>query len=229
MRWTGLLLLGLTQACDVPVIRPTEIGIGDAVAPSGDAGCPQGVVVAATNQTQSANIGVMSLTGQVLSPSVLSTASHAPGLTAALGGDLAFASTFSSNTEVVVIDRHPGGVLTWLDLRTATVRAQLSVATGFPANPHDYVPLSNDKAYVTRFDANANPGRQVYDAGSDVLIVDPSTPAIVGRIDVATALPRSSDAFVHPDRARRVRDKVLLVAPFYDAAYDYSGPDRGHA
>ncbi len=221
MNTKTLLLFGLLQACDVPIIRPTEVGLGDGSTKlNNDAGCPQGLVVAATDLSQSTNIGLMSTSGQVLSPSIISTASHAPGLTVALGGDIAFPSSPASGGEIVILDRYPRSVLTWVNLDTATVRTQLSVATGFSANPHDYVSIRSDKAYVPRFDPNANPGREAYDAGSDVLIIDPSVPSIVGRIDISAALPKQSSYFVHPDRARLVGDRVYLVVPYYDSTYD---------
>ncbi len=221
MKAVLLLLFGLIQACDVPVIRPDESGLGDAgESVQSDGGCPRGLIVAATDLSQSANIGLMTLSGQVLSQSIISTASHAPELTTALGGDIAFPSTSTSGSEIIVLDRTPTSVLTWVNLDTANVRAQLSVATGFSANPHDYVPILTNKVYVSRFDSNANPGQQAFDGGSDVLIVDPSIPSITGRIDLAGALPQSGNYFVHPDRARSVGNRVYIVLPYYDPAFN---------
>ena len=45
----------------------------------------------------------------------------------------------------MVINRSPAAFITWVDLETATVRAQLNVGTGFEANPYDYIPLTTDK------------------------------------------------------------------------------------
>jgi hypothetical protein len=221
MRLWILLAASLIQACDVPVRKPTETGLGDAALDTpNDAGCPRGLVVAATDLSQSANIGLASITGEVLSASIISTASFPAGFTTALGGDIAFPSMPASGDEVVILDRFPRSVVTWVNLATTVVRSQLSVATGFPANPHDYVPVSPRKAYVTRFNSNADPGREPYDTGGDLLIVDPSIPAIMGRVDVAGPLPKSAGFTAHPDRAVLVDGRVYVVLPYYDTAYN---------
>jgi hypothetical protein len=221
MRIRTVLALVLIQACDVPVNRPRETGLGDAASmvPNGE-GCPRGLVVAATDLSQSANIGLASTSGEMLSPSIVSTASLPTGFTTALGGDIAFPSTPSSGDDVVILDRYPRSVLTWVNLATAVVRSQLSVATGFSANPHDYVPVSQRKAYVTRFNSNADPGREPYDAGGDLLSIDPSIPSITGRVDVAGSFPKSAGFTVHPDRALQVGSRVYVVLPYYDPAYN---------
>jgi hypothetical protein len=113
--------------------------------------------------------------------------------------------------------------LTWVNIDTANVRAQLSVATGFLANPHDYVPILANKVYVSRFDPNTDSGQQPFDSGSDILIIDPGVPIITGRIDVVAAMPKFASFVVHPDRARMVGNRVYAVLPYYDLAYN-AGP-----
>lgn len=209
----GMFLLVI--ACDVPIVHPNEQGAAS------------GLVVAATDEVQSANIGIMDSSGFVLSSSVISTASVKADFSTALGGDLAFPSTVSDSTVLVILDRYPGSVITWLDVSTPkpTVRAQLSVATGFAANLHDYVPYWPTKVFATRFDSNSSPGQEPFDSGGDLLMIDPTTPQpkITGRIDVAARLPKGNPYFAHPDRARLLPDgKLYVVVPFYDARH-YSG------
>ena len=212
-------VLGLVTACDVPVLRPNEVGVGNA----------SGLVVAATDEVESSNIGLMDSSGFVLSSSVISTASVKAGFSTALGGDLAFPSMVSNSTELVILDRYPSSVITWLDVSTAKVRTQLSVATGFAANLHDYVPYSADKVFVTRFDSNSTPGHEPFDTGGDLLVIDPTTdpttpqPQITGRVDIAAGLPAGNQNFAHPDRARLLPDgKLYVVVPYYDVRH-YSG------
>jgi hypothetical protein len=212
-------VLGLITACDVPVLRPNEVGVGDA----------SGLVVAATDEVQASNIGLMDSSGFVLSSSVISTASVKAGDSTALGGDLAFPSMVSNSAELVILDRYPGSVITWLDVSTAKVRTQLSVATGFAANLHDYVPYSPTKVFATRFDSNSAPGQEPFDSGGDLLVIDPTTdptkpqPQITGRVDIAAGLPAGNAYFAHPDRARLLPDgKIYVVVPYYDANH-YSG------
>lgn len=221
MKARTLLAIVALHACDVPVIRPNEVGLGYYL--NSTDGCPRGLVIAQTDRSESANIAFASLSGQVLSPSMISSASRNPGLTAALGGDVVFPSMPIEGNELVLIDRYPKGVLTWVNMATAQVRAQLSVATGFLSNPHDYVSLAFDKAYVTRFNPNANAGGEVFDGGSDVLIIDPSLPAITGRIDLFSAFPPNGDFVAHPDRAWLVSGRVYVVIPFYNRPYTSTG------
>jgi len=212
------IILWLIQACDVPVIRPEAVGLGDL----SDAACPRGLAIAATDY-KSTNIGAIDLSGNVLSPSLISSASHSVGLTSALSGDVGFPSTRASGNELVVLDRSLASVITWVNIETATVRAQLSVATGFNANPHDYVSIAPNKAYVTRFGSNSNAGREPYDEGHDILVLDPSIPAIKGRIDAASGLPPYAGYNPSPDCARLAGDRLYVVVPYYDSAY-HAGP-----
>jgi hypothetical protein len=207
---SALIGMGLlATACDVPILHPNEEGA-------------TGLVVAATDEVQAANIGIVDSSGFVRSSSVISTASTKADFSTALGGDLAFPSTVTDSTDLVILDRYPGSVITWLDVSTPkpTVRAQLSVATGFAANLHDYIPYSADKVFVTRFDSNSSPGQEPFDSGGDLLVIDlidPKTPQIVRRVDIASALPAGNQYFAHPDRARLLPDgKIYVVVPYYD-------------
>jgi hypothetical protein len=65
-----------------------------------------------------------------------------------------------------------------------------------------------------------NSGRQPFDTGSDILIIDPSIPGITGRIDIAAATPKYASYVVHPDRARMVENRVYVVLPYYDSTYN---------
>jgi hypothetical protein len=210
MKRSIVCCLWLLSACDVPVLRPGESGTGAAT----------GLVVAATDGSQSANIELLDRSGYVLSPSILSTGSTNAGSSTALSGDLAFPSTPSVSTEIVVLDRYPSSVITWIDASTTPPQVrQFSVATGFAANLRDYVPISDQKAIVTRSDSNINPGRQPFDAGGDLLVIDPSSHEILARIDLKSAMPQSGSYFAHPDRARIVDDKLYVVVPYYDQNY----------
>lgn len=173
-------------------------GNGGAGGASGSGGqpeeCPRGISVINTDY-QSTNVSLMDISGEVLSRSFISSASTLPGLSAPLSGDVTPPSGRAAGDELVLIDRYPASVLTWVNLKTGQVRAQLSVATGFAANPHDYVQVAPDKAYITRYEPNHNSGREAFDAGSDLLIIDPSAAKIVGRVDLMPAMASAGAAF----------------------------------
>jgi hypothetical protein len=125
---------------------------------------------------------------------------------------------------IVLIDRYPNAVLTWVDPATAAVQSQLSVATGFASNPQDYLEVSATKAYVPRFATNPTPGTEPYDAGDDVLVIDPSQPAVVGRVALATA----SDGVYLPRafRLAAVGDVAWVVLQRLDADFSQAGDGR---
>jgi hypothetical protein len=231
-RWAlapaSLLLACAGSGCDVPdharstggvdlEAGPGEVG-GSAGASGRSADCARGFVVVETDYAAT-NVSLLALDGTVRSASFISSGSAPPGLSLALGGDVSVPTLRVSGDELVLLDRYPASVLTWVDLRSASVTGQLSVATGFAANPHDYAELSPTCAYVPRFDANPAPGQQPFDEGNDVLVIDPSVPEIVDRIDLVAAMSGEDERFL-PRAERAVligrRLYVLLGAATVD-------------
>lgn len=218
--WLGMLALG----CNAPEPPPST---GGTDVPAGE--CGRGlVVVHVPDDRASTNVGLLALDGRVLSPSFVSSSTQAVGLSAPLSGDIALPSSLAAGPEIILLDRYPASVLSWVDVATAAVRGQLNVGTGFTANPHDYVELSPTKAYVTRYEANPDPGREPFDAGDDLLIVDPSAPAIVGRIDLPatqTGIPGGFHA--SPSRAVASGGLVYVVLEGYATGFvNGSAPSR---
>jgi hypothetical protein len=204
-----LMSAAFALACDVDPPPPNTGGI-DLDSGDGDgssvATCPRGLVVSSSDY-QSTNVSLIDLAGRVLSPSFISSASTSTGLSAPLSGDVTSPTERASGDEIVLLDRFPASVLTWVDLGSARVRAQLSVRTGFAANPHDYAELDATKAYVSRFEPNFSSGTEAFDQGNDILVTDPSVPSIVDRIDMMPAMAGEDPAYF--PRA----DKLLLVGP----------------
>lgn len=169
---------------------------------------------------QSVSVTLTDLEGEVLSERFIASGSADTGLSAALGGDVVLPTMPSASRELVLIDRTPSGVLTWVDRESAKVRAQLSVATGFASNPHDYVPVSDTKAYVTRFGWNLASGKQKFDAGNDVLVIDPSIPEITGRIDLMSVLEGEPAGFYPAaDRALFAGGKLFVLAVAFNVDF----------
>jgi len=214
--WRSLLLLAaLAVACGAPGVTPDAQGVTGQPGP-----CGRGLVVVQSDY-QSSNVSLLDFAGKVLSPSLLSSSTVSEGFGVRLSGDVVPASSPQTGPEIVLIDRYPAGVLRFVDLARAQVTAELSVATGFRANPQDYLSLAPDRAYVARYESNANAGRQAFDAGGDVLIIDPSLPAITGRIDLTPALAGEATRFSpHPARLLNVAGRIFAVLSAY--ADDYS-------
>ena len=204
----ALLLAG--AACNVP--EPPSPSGGTSEPPGS---CGRGVVVVGSKYENSSNISLVGWDGSVLSESLISSASTKTGLSAPLSGDVVMPTTSSPDDRIVLIDRLAVSVLTWVDVRTAAVTGQLSVGTGFKSNPRDYVPLSERKAYVTRFEPNQQPGAEPNDAGNDILIIDPSARAVTGRIPLESAFAGPPGFFPRADRAVAMGGHVYVVLAGY--------------
>lgn len=195
LRRLALLTAIALLACG-PLDPPPATG-GTAIEPTA---CGRGLVVISSDY-QSTNVSLLDNQAKVLSSSFLSSASSDAGLASALSGDVVPPTTVLTGDELVLIDRYPGAVLSWVNVRTAQVRAQLNTTTGFASNPQDYVPIAENKAYVSRLGTNSQAGSEPFDGGDDILIIDPSRPEIVGRIDLSSVVP---EAGFHPRASRMV-------------------------
>lgn len=195
----GVLLLA---ACNVTAAETT----GGADLPArGD--CPRGLAVVSSDYLSS-EVGVLAPDAEVASSALLSSASSgASNVAAALSGDVTAAGWPGGPNELVLVDRYGTDVLTFMDVKTAEVLAQLAVGTGFDANPQDYLQVSAHKAYVPRLAENPRPGREPHDAGSDLLLVDPALPEIVGSLP----MPRQPGFRPSPSGIARVGDDVLVT------------------
>jgi hypothetical protein len=204
----GLLTIAFGAACDVA--DQTALGGGVDLADSDRA--LRGFAIVNGDFTSS-SISLVSPQGEMQSSGFLSSASSAPGLSAALGGDLVLPSSSVGGHELVIIDRFPAAVLSWVNLETAEVRAQLSVATGYVSNPHDYVQFSASKAFVPRFEPNLMAGLEPFDAGNDVLVVDPASATLVDRIDLTPAFADAPPGFYpRADRAVLAGGRLRVLA-----------------
>ena len=192
--------------------------VPDAQGISSDPGpCGRGLLVVESDY-QSSNVSALGLDGSVLSQSLDSSSTDSGGFGLALSGDVALPSGLQSGPQVVLLDQYPAGVLRFVDLATARVTSELSVATGFRSNPYDYLSLSEHRAYVARYERNPNSGQQAFDQGADILIIDPSLPQITDRIDLAPAMQGEAPGFsAHPAQLMQVSGRVFaLLAAFAD-------------
>ncbi|RLB63183.1 MAG: hypothetical protein DRI90_07435 [Deltaproteobacteria bacterium] len=214
-----LAVVGLL-ACDVPEPPgPT----GGTAEPLGR--CGRGLVVVSSDY-QSTNLSLLDTAGQVLSESFISSASAAAQLSAPLSGDVGMPTEPQLGPELVLLDRYPASVLTWVEVATGTVRAQLNVATGFAANPQDYVKVSESKAYGSRYEGNPAPGAEPFDEGNDVLIIDPRVPEILNRIDLLPAMVDAPGFLPRPNRMVRLEGVIYVLLSGYSADYLDSAPSR---
>jgi hypothetical protein len=186
--WFRTIIVALV-GCNVSSPPRSTGGVThDAGDASGPTTCETGVVIV-TSDFMSTNVALSNLDGTTLSGSFVSSGAAKPGLTLALSGDVDVPAVAPASGHVLLIDRFGTDVLTWMDPVTAAVIKQLPVGTGFQSNPHDYIEVDAQHAFVTRYGSNPTPGKQPFDAGGDVLIVDTSNYAITGRIPIPEENP----------------------------------------
>lgn len=205
----------LAAACDVPTVTPP----GTVDVPDGP--CGHALYVVSTKAYQSTSVGVVGFEGDVLAEAILSSASATTGLSAPLSGDVVAPTMPTRSGDIVLVDRFPAGVLTWMDPTGTRPTRQLAI--GPKTNPYDYVEVSTTRAYVPRFDVNAN-ATDARERGGDVLVVRTDDPAIEASIDVATPVAAAVPGFTpHPGRAVRAGDAVFVLAPTYADGFKQSG------
>jgi hypothetical protein len=190
----------------------------------GDAGaaCERGVVIV-TSDYKSTNIVISSLDGTTQSASFISSAATKPGLSLAISGDVDVPITAPASKRVVLLDRFGTDVVTWMNLADASVLGQLAVGTGFESNPHDYLEVSAAGAYVSRYGTNTTPGQQPFDQGGDLLILDSTKPAVLGRI----AMPEENAALLPcPDGMTWLGGEVVVNLVRFSADFSQAGDGR---
>ena len=161
----------------------------------------------------STSISLLSEDGSLCRDNVLHSGSAPPGLVTALSGDVVPAANLHPDGRIVLLDRYPNAVLTFLDPDDFRPVGQIALGTGFAANPYDVLFVGPGRAYVTRHDTNPSPGREAFDGGGDVRVVDTDRLAIAGRIDMHPLVPSTAPPMTEPrpDRLVRVGDRVFAI------------------
>lgn len=204
----------------------TSIDGSSAEAGASQGAAPNGIVVV-NSDYQSSSISFLDRDGNLLKDGCFNSGSGPLGFTMTLSGDVVLPSQQPLGGDVVIVDRQ-NAALTWLDPVTCTPLRQLAVGTGFASNPHDMVTLSANKAYVSRFEENAKPTPAPgdFDEGDDLLIIDPSQPQILGRIDLKPYAPAGANILPRADRALLAEGKVFVSLNGITADYGSYGVGR---
>jgi hypothetical protein len=211
--WVACLGLGACGSnAEDTTVRDASVSEAAPRTPRIDGGnAPTGIVVVNSNYIDSTSISFLDPDGNLVQDGCFNSGTGATGATPTLSGDVVLPTQLPSGGPVVLIDRDKGyNTLTWLDPATCTPLRQLAVGTGFYSNPHDVVALSASKAYVTRNNENgaATAAADDFDEGDDLLIIDPSQPKILGRIDLKPYAPEG--VLPCADRALLAEGKVFV-------------------
>lgn len=175
----------------------------------------RGVVLINTDYT-SASVALVSFDGQILSSAFTGSGERL------MSGDLAAPTMPVVGDDVVILDR-ANALVSWFDVRKGETRGQFHVdGDERGRNPWDYLPISPEKAYVTRYDRW--PGKTVH---GDVIVVNPKTASVLSPvekripIEPSLTLP-SEDDWVHPARGVVVGDRAYVTVVVATVDYKYS-------
>ncbi len=215
-------LAAISGACEP---SPTEgtggVDLVEQTGPSGQS-CGRGFAVVMSDYV-STSVGVVDLSGETVSGTFISSSSASTKLNAALGGDVVLPSVMGDD-ELVLLDRYPTAVLTFVDWKTARVRGQLDVGQDFASNPQDYLRLDDHHAWVTRANTNPNPDAPALARGDDILVVDPLALTIESSIDLSGV---ASDGYqAQPGRMLRLGEGVVVTLSLEDAAHQSAEDGR---
>lgn len=212
------LLWFVATACGAPRTTLESHGVSVEAGP-----CGRGLVVVESDY-QSSNVSLLDFAGKVLTPSLVSSSTQGMGFGVSLGSDAVPPGSPEPGPRLVLIDRYPAGVLRFVDLSSGQIASELAVGSGFRANPQDYLALSAHEAYVARYEVNPNPGRQAWDQGGDILLIEPSLPQITGRIDLTAAMVDEPSRFsAHPARLVEVNGRIFALLASYANDYAQGG------
>lgn len=227
------LLFGSLSACLDPLAESPPEDDGDDSTPGKpqDGGewteqaNPWAIVVMATDYFSSSVSVLDRERGRVFRENIVHSGSASSGLSVALSGDVVFPRSPNPYNWIVLIDRYPNSVLTFVDPESFTVIGQLNVSTGFASNPRDFLWISERKAYVTRYERNLRPGRQRFDGGDDILIVDPIRREIIGRLALHSYADTEESPLLQarPSQMLRAKGLVWVVLEHLSTRFDGLG------
>ena len=237
-------LLGLA-ACDEPPApkdRPTFEG--DAGSDAGEREGPQFAVV--NSDYKSTSVSLLDVQGQLLADDYINSGSVDPGLVTFLSGDVELPTRSEDPGVLVLIDRLKTDVITRVRLSDGEILGQVKTHTpaaqdsdtAFSSNPHDYLRIDDETAWVTRNQPNLDPSAPEIDRGSDLLRIDPSKMertderidlsqfnTKVKRVSFDTKQEEEVDIYAKPSRMTRLGN-TLLVGLMRNA-FDFSANAPG--
>lgn len=237
--WKALLPLALATACaddtaDGPPPSLVDRGFGEAADPGPDRTRFLAVVggdykTSALSLFDLAPLGVGDVhTAPPRASRVLHSGSYLSGSAAALSGDVVLAQAALQQRRVVLIDRGTA-VLTIYDPAQRRIESQVSVATGFYANPQDLAVHNDGNWLVTRMSRNPTPTPTLldHDEGDDVVVVDSKQGVITQRIALTPwADPQVPDVVAAPQRMAIAADHVWLPLGSFSADFKSQGIAR---
>ena len=163
-------LLGLAGCDDAP--EPKELTGAEAA---------QYAVV--SSDYSSTSISLLGAKAELVADDYINSGSVEAGLVAFLSGDVDLPTASNDPGVLVIIDRFKTDVITRIRLSDGEILGQVKThtppdqdsETTYTSNPHDYIRIDDETAWVTRNQPNLDPDAPELERGSDLLRIDPSS------------------------------------------------------
>lgn len=239
--YSWLVALALVS-CD----EPPEAGGSMPALPSAetnDAGVtPQrGPVYAVINSDWTATaISLLDAEGKVMADDYLNSGSTKSGLVTTLSGDVELPKRSGEQGVLVILDRFRTDVVTRIRLADGVVLGQVKTHTppeqnttsSYSSNPHDYLYLDAETAYVTRGEPNIDTDASSVDRGDDLFRINPTTMQRTGeRIDLGVldqkVMGSQGEVTAYARPSRMVRLGRTVVVGIGRSAFDFKALGDG--
>lgn len=216
---------------------PENRGI-EGIGPLGESG----YAIVASDGTAT-SVALLEPDGAMRKARFIDSGSASTGLVTALSGDVSLPTAGGQPGVLTVIDRFRTDVITRVNPESGEVLGQVKThrvanenATAYSSNPHDYVYVGPDEAWVTRFGPNPNVPVDDPDRGSDLQRIDPTNFELGERIsfaalntegtvtDTSTGATQTVTVFARPSRMVRLGDKLVVGLARLSQSFDAIGP-----
>jgi hypothetical protein len=137
----------------------------------------------------SSGIALLDEEGALLEGDYINSGTEAPGLSAALVGDIALPTSPCDPTLLTVLGRSGGEYVLQVNVEEGFVERQVKTqgeggGTAFSSNPHDILCLDDDRAIVSRHGVNAGVDADDIDRGDDLAVLDLAKGKVTSRVDL---------------------------------------------
>jgi hypothetical protein len=214
------LAAGCASDGDATTTGP-ELGRGCPGAPTlAELPAPPRFAVVLSDYASSA-VAVLDAEAEPLAERWIDSGTRAPGLVAALSGDVDLPTRQAGDGTFTLLDRFRTDVVSRFCVPDGSLVGQVRThgsAAGFSSNPQDFVVTAEHDAWASRFEPNLDPSAPPEEAGDDLVHIDPTTMERTGgRIDLspfgaAVRHPDSAEATVpaRPQRLVQVGDRLVV-------------------
>ncbi len=159
----------------------------------------------------------------VLTDAFVTSGTVAPGLSAALSGDVVLPSVSPSRDTLFVLDRFGTDVISDIALPSGEVRAQTPVGAAFRGNPQDLF-VTRGERWVTRFQPNLSAAGGALERGNDLVLLEDGVVRESLSLDADTTTDAGEVLYGRPSRAAVAGDRVVVGLARLSADFMLTGP-----